>query len=550
MVGPEKARRVRGVPPSVAGRGRSWAGLDVELVAVAVRADGRSSARPSTSTRGRVVARAYAVSDTGSCQTLYERHGSARRILLPSGGCFARAVTHALVGLDARPVEVEAHLQRGVPAFAIVGLPDKACQEAKERVRSGILSAELEWPKAAASPSTSRLRASGRRGRATTSRSRSRSSRPRTRCRPTGSGPRRAGRARPRRPAAACSGRARRGGGGAPRGPGRAPLRRPSRRRRRWRPASSRSRAPSGGGSRLSQGPLRAAAAVQDEAGESDFHRPISWTSAARSAPAGRSRSPRRAGHNLLFGGPPGRGRPCCARLPGILRRSRETGARGDADPLGRGSPAARHGRCRDPPFRAPHHTASTAAIVGGGPGPRPGEASLAHHGVLLLDELGSSRALRSRPSASRSRTASWRSPGRRAHRLPGALPARRDDESLPCGARGDPAAECACSAASARRVSGEALPGAPRPLRPRPHGAPGAVARARAGPGEPSDAPSYPVAAARTRLPSSRRRRGRGAARSSSHGRSTRLGLSARGHARIGRVAATIAALARRTSS
>jgi magnesium chelatase family protein len=41
---------------------------------------------------------------------------------------------------------VEAHLQRGVPGFSIVGLPDKACQEAKERVRSGITSAELEWP--------------------------------------------------------------------------------------------------------------------------------------------------------------------------------------------------------------------------------------------------------------------------------------------------------------------------------------------------------------------------------------------------------------------
>jgi magnesium chelatase family protein len=58
----------------------------------------------------------------------------------------ARTVTHALVGLDARRVEVEAHLQLGVPAFAIVGLADRAGQEAKERVRSGIASAELVWP--------------------------------------------------------------------------------------------------------------------------------------------------------------------------------------------------------------------------------------------------------------------------------------------------------------------------------------------------------------------------------------------------------------------
>src|ERR671939_846099 len=58
----------------------------------------------------------------------------------------ARAVTHALVGLEPRRVEVEAHLQLGVPAFAIVGLADRACQEARERVRSGIASAELDWP--------------------------------------------------------------------------------------------------------------------------------------------------------------------------------------------------------------------------------------------------------------------------------------------------------------------------------------------------------------------------------------------------------------------
>ena len=58
----------------------------------------------------------------------------------------ARAVTHALVGLEPQRVEVEAHLERGVPAFAIVGLADRACAEAKHRVRSGVSSALLEWP--------------------------------------------------------------------------------------------------------------------------------------------------------------------------------------------------------------------------------------------------------------------------------------------------------------------------------------------------------------------------------------------------------------------
>src|SRR3954470_10345920 len=58
----------------------------------------------------------------------------------------ARTITHALVGLEPRRVEVEVHLQDGSPVFTIVGLADRACQEAKERVRSGITSAELGWP--------------------------------------------------------------------------------------------------------------------------------------------------------------------------------------------------------------------------------------------------------------------------------------------------------------------------------------------------------------------------------------------------------------------
>ena len=58
----------------------------------------------------------------------------------------ARTITYALVGLEPRRVEVEAHLQPGIPGFAIVGLVDRACQEAKHRVRSGVVSASLEWP--------------------------------------------------------------------------------------------------------------------------------------------------------------------------------------------------------------------------------------------------------------------------------------------------------------------------------------------------------------------------------------------------------------------
>src|SRR5919201_1929354 len=58
----------------------------------------------------------------------------------------ACATTHALVGLDPRQVEVEAHLRGGLPAFAIVGLADRAVQEAKERVVSAVRSAELFWP--------------------------------------------------------------------------------------------------------------------------------------------------------------------------------------------------------------------------------------------------------------------------------------------------------------------------------------------------------------------------------------------------------------------
>src|ERR1043165_259716 len=58
----------------------------------------------------------------------------------------ARAITHGLVGLEPRRLDVEVHIDNGIPGFAIVGLVDRAVQEAKHRIRSGIASAELEFP--------------------------------------------------------------------------------------------------------------------------------------------------------------------------------------------------------------------------------------------------------------------------------------------------------------------------------------------------------------------------------------------------------------------
>lgn len=93
-------------------------------------------------------------------------------------------------------------------------------------------------------------------------------------------------------------------------------------------------------------------------------------------------------GHNLLFTGPPGSGKTLLVGilpdlLPGLSPEQSMDVARirsAIGQPLS--APPSR------PPFRAPHHTISYAGMAGGGSGPRPGEVTLAHHGVLFLDEL------------------------------------------------------------------------------------------------------------------------------------------------------------------
>jgi magnesium chelatase family protein len=301
----------------------------------------------------------------------------------------ASVATFAIEGVDSREVVVEADLRRGLPVFTIVGLPDAAVREARERVRAALLNSGLEFPlqRLTANLAPADVRKAGPSFDLALAASVLAAS---------GQVPREAlgsyalcgelslgGALRPIRGALAMAFGARAAGferlivpvenaGEAALVGGLEVLGVPDLARMvavlcgEWRPEPP---AP--------PAPFVAPAAADDLGdvrGQTDAKRALELAAAG--------------GHNLLMIGPPGAGKTMLARrLPGILPApsfeeaveiTRVHSVAGLCD----GGLSSRR------PFRAPHHTISTSGLVGGGSTPRPGEISLAHRGVLFLDEL------------------------------------------------------------------------------------------------------------------------------------------------------------------
>jgi magnesium chelatase family protein len=267
-------------------------------------------------------------------------------------------------------------------------------------------------------------------------------------------------------------------------------------------------------------------------------------------------------GHSLVMVGPPGTGKSMLAeRLPGILPPMTRDEALAAAAVQSLGSAGFDVSNWARRPFRAPHHTASAVALVGGGSQPRPGEISMAQHGVLFLDELPEfdRRVLEVLREPLESARISISRAARQAE-FPADFQLVAAMNPCPCGFLGDPNGRCHCTpdqvARYRRRISGPLLdridlqvevPAVPQ------------EDLARGAHGEPSAAIRERVAAARARQIE---RQGRSNAALAAREMDcycapdaagatvlkqaiSRLGLSARAYHRVLKVARTIADLA-----
>ena len=300
------------------------------------------------------------------------------------------AVVHsrALAGLDAPPVAVEVHLAGGLPAFNLVGLPDTEVKESRERVRAALQNAQFEFPARKITVNLAPADLPKESGRFDL---------------PIAIGILAATSQIPANALARHEFAGELALGGALRSiRGALPMVLGARRDGRAfvlpaanaaeaslvrdalvHPAATLLAVCAHLTGREPIPPLTPAATAVDESAFPDLADVRGQAQAKRAliiAAAG--------GHSLLMIGPPGTGKSMLAqRVVGLLPPLTEDEALASAaiaSLAGRFHPATWGVR----PFRAPHHTASAAALTGGGSDPRPGEISLAHHGVLFLDEL------------------------------------------------------------------------------------------------------------------------------------------------------------------